>query len=149
MGNDLTVDLGDLLKLAEDLEGAQQRIEAAVEPIIKRGAQNIKTETQRRLRGILTGRGMARSGGQRLQRLSSARAYVRSISYDVTADDGRVEAEIGPDKTMRQGALGNLLEYGSSNNPPYPHLRPAAEAEQPRTERELLRAAVKAALGGD
>lgn len=50
--------------------------------------------------------------------LEHAPAYPASITYDVTTGTGYAEAEIGPDKARTQGALGNLLEYGSAHNAP-------------------------------
>ena len=43
-----------------------------------------------------------------------------------------LEAEIGPDKSRPQGALGNLLEFGSENNPPHNDGGRALQAEEPR-----------------
>jgi hypothetical protein len=50
--------------------------------------------------------------------LAHAPAYPRSIGYDVRTGAGWVEGTIGPDKDKAQGALGNLIEFGSVNNPP-------------------------------
>ena len=51
-----------------------------------------------------------------------APAFPRSITYDLDVYRGFgvsiLRSEIGPDKERPQGALGNLLEYGSVNNPP-------------------------------
>jgi hypothetical protein len=60
--------------------------------------------------------------------------YPHSMSYDVIEDGTTIEAEIGPDKARRgrQGALGNILEFGTSRNAPIPHLLPAFEDEVPR-----------------
>jgi hypothetical protein len=43
-----------------------------------------------------------------------APAFPASITYDISG----LSAEIGPDKSRRQGALGNLLYFGSANNGP-------------------------------
>lgn len=51
--------------------------------------------------------------------LAHAPLYPLSIGYDVTYGAGWVEATIGPDKDLAQGALGNLIEFGSSHNPPH------------------------------
>lgn len=64
---------------------------------------------------------------RRVQGLAHAPAYPASITYDITDSPGGTEAEIGPDKERRQGALGNILEFGTRNNGPTPHLGPAAE----------------------
>jgi hypothetical protein len=50
--------------------------------------------------------------------IKHAPAYPASITYDVHTGAGYVEAEIGPDKNRNQGALGNILEFGTANNPP-------------------------------
>lgn len=54
--------------------------------------------------------------------LRRAPAYSRSITYDIEGRNvfgkGIIRAEIGPEKSRPQGALGNLIEYGSVNNPP-------------------------------
>jgi hypothetical protein len=51
-----------------------------------------------------------------------APAFPYSITYDLTVYRGfgvsLLRSEIGPDKARPQGALGNLLEFGSVNNPP-------------------------------
>jgi hypothetical protein len=46
-------------------------------------------------------------------------------------------AIIGPDKGAPQGALGNLLEYGSVKNPPHRDGGRAADAEEPRFEAQM------------
>lgn len=51
--------------------------------------------------------------------LAHAPAYPHSISYDLTIAADGIEVEIGPDKSMAQGALGNLIEFGSAHNPPH------------------------------
>lgn len=134
MSNDLSIDLSQVIRLADDLEAAPRRIIPAVTPAIKRGAFNIKKDAFWRIQSVVaTGHGYARQ-------------YPYSITYDVFTAPTRVVAEIGPDKDKPQGALGNLLEFGSSNNPPYPHLMPAARTEAPKTEVAISRAALRAML---
>lgn len=54
--------------------------------------------------------------------LEHAPAFPYSITYDVSTFTGFgasiIQADIGPDKDRNQGALGNLIEFGSINNPP-------------------------------
>lgn len=57
-------------------------------------------------------------------------AYPYSITYNTTITDEGVEGEIGPDKNRPQGALGNIVEYGTSKNAPIPHLGPALDANE-------------------
>lgn len=56
----------------------------------------------------------------------------RAVTYDSAIDGMTVRAQIGPDKGLRQGALGNLIEFGSRNNAPIPGGLPALDAEEPR-----------------
>lgn len=58
--------------------------------------------------------------------------YYLSITYDVTSGTGWSEAEIGPRHDGPQWGLGNILEYGTPNTPPQPHLEPALDTEAPR-----------------
>jgi hypothetical protein len=53
--------------------------------------------------------------------------YADSITYDVDSGPGFVTAEIGPDADLSQGRLGEILERGSADSSPVPHLAPALE----------------------
>ncbi|NYV73184.1 hypothetical protein [Streptomyces sp. UH6] len=64
--------------------------------------------------------------------------YPRSIGYDIARyGQDVVMATIGPDKGGPQGALGNLLEYGSVKNPPHRDGGRALDAEEPRFEAQM------------
>lgn len=110
-----SVDVSAVLGLADDLGKAADRIEGDVTAVVSRGALNIKRDAVRLISGH-----------------PHSRHYPYTIGYDLTVDHDGVVAEIGPDKERRQGALGNILEYGTSKNPPLPHLGPALLAEEPR-----------------
>jgi hypothetical protein len=116
----ISIEHGDLdrwaLKLGETLSKAPR--EAA--KVVERGALQIKNGARRR------------AGG-----LAHAPAYPASISYDSWMGLSGPAAEIGPDKGRRQGSLGNLIEYGSVNNAPIPHIAPAADEELPRFEKAM------------
>jgi hypothetical protein len=131
--SDIYVDLTQLIKLSDDLAAAPARMQAAVTPVVKRGAYNIKKDAFWLIQSML--------------RRGYASAYPYSISYDVYPEGKAVIAEIGPDKDKPQGALGNLIEFGSANNAPLPHLMPAGELETPKLQANLLRVAAKAVLG--
>lgn len=73
-------------------------------------------------------------------------AYPYSITYDVTESVAGAEAEIGPDKELAQGPLGNIIEYGTRKNAPIPHMGPALD----ENEEDLVKGvetAVSQALG--
>ncbi|PRY56441.1 hypothetical protein [Glycomyces artemisiae] len=59
-------------------------------------------------------------------------ALPRAVSYDRRAQGADAEWEIGPDKDRPQGALGNIIEYGTVNNGPIPGGLPALDREVPR-----------------
>lgn len=68
-------------------------------------------------------------------------AFPASITYDVEVFQGFgasvVRAEIGPDKSRAQGALGNLSEFGSVNNPPRGYGHAALQKYEDDFERGL------------
>lgn len=102
------------------LDKAQSKALPEAEKVLSKGALNIKNSAIRRISGH-----------------PHSPAYPRSIGYDLYHLPGSARARIGPDKQRRQGALGNILEYGTVNNAPIPHLGPALTEEAPRFERAL------------
>lgn len=117
----MIVDLTQVRHLAEDLDRhADWEVVSTVKAVVVRGALNVKRDAVQLI-----------SGHPR------SRHYPQSISYEVEVDAARVSAEIGPDKSRTQGALGNILEYGTSKNAPLPHLGPALLAEEPRYVKAL------------
>ena len=120
MANELSVNVTGDRELLAMLERAQSRALPETGAVVTKGALNVKTDWARRWSG-----------------LKHAPAIGRAVSYDVYHWPGSVNAEIGPDKSRRQGALGNLIEYGSVNNAPVPGGIPALEAEAPKFERAL------------
>lgn len=122
------IDAHELDVLAQDLDRAAGVAPKDARKVVAKGALNIKRDAQRRVTG-----------------LAHAPAYPRSITYDSHETLHGGWAEIGPDKDRRQGALGNIIEYGTVKNPPRPHMAPAAAAEQPRFEKAMQDLAEKAA----
>lgn len=69
-----------------------------------------------------------------------ARRYPDSISYDMAIGaglHGHIEFEVGPDKDKPQGALGNVLEFGSVHNAPHNDGGRALQTEAPALENAL------------
>ncbi|MFG3340534.1 hypothetical protein [Glycomyces sp. NPDC048151] len=60
-----------------------------------------------------------------------------AVNYDRRIRGNEIEWEIGPDKSRPQGPLGNIIEFGTVNNPPIPGGLPALDREAPRLERYL------------
>lgn len=125
--------MDDLRSLAHDLSEAPVVVQREALAIVERGALNIKKQWADNAR--------ASSGRY-------APAYPSSISYDLmsvgAAVAGVLSAEIGPDKARRQGALGNLLEFGSVNNPPHDDGGRALRQEGPGFEKALGEVTLKA-----
>ena len=119
-GDGFDVDMTQVKALAADLGGVGARLRPAVKGVITKGALNIKNAAKQ---AILD-----------QTRHIYVKQYPYSITYDVSVGAGAtVTAEIGPDKDKPQGALGNLLEYGTPRDGPLPHLNPALDAEEENT----------------
>jgi hypothetical protein len=116
----MDVDTTQLRAWSATLNRAADECPEEAKKVVGKGCNNIKKDWQRRWTG-----------------LSHAPALPYAISYDVTQAGDVITGEVGPDKNKRQGALGNLIEFGSINNPPHPGGAPALDAEGPRFERAL------------
>jgi hypothetical protein len=126
----MTANTRELYQLATVFERNIPEAERGMVAVVTRGALNVKNGWR--------DNAIATSG-------KHARAYPYSVSYDVKPIPGGARAEIGPDKGKKQGALGNLLEYGSSKNPPHNDGGRALLAEAPRFAAQV--AALTARLG--
>ena len=111
----MSADVSELLAWARVLAAAGADAQREGAAVVAKGSLNIKN----RARDLAPGSGHAKH-------------YPSSISYDVTDQPGEIIGEIGPVQGRRQRGLGNLLEYGSSKNPPHPHHEPALDEEEPR-----------------
>jgi hypothetical protein len=110
-------------ELARDLEIASETVVEEGKKVVGRGCLNIKKQAQ----------GIIRSNSPRGYLVH----YPRAISYDVTAHAADITGEVGPDRGRLQGGLGRIIEYGTVNNAPIPHLSPSSDAEEPRFERAV------------
>lgn len=113
-------DISGLTELVADLTAAPGKAQRQVDGVVRKGAVNVKNDAQRLISG-----------------LRHAPMYPASIGFDAKWERGAYVAEIGPDKDKPQGALGNLLEYGSANNAPLAHLGPALDIEGPKFEKAM------------
>ncbi|MGA4864104.1 hypothetical protein ACPB9J_15805 [Streptomyces lavendulocolor] len=100
----INADTRQLNELASVFRVNGVRAQVQARAVVARGALNVKNGWK--------ANAVASSGRH-------ARLYPNSISYDMRPHPTGASAEIGPDKTRPQGALGNLLEFGSSKNPPH------------------------------
>lgn len=122
------VEVDGLEAIARDLDVAADKTHENVYKATEVTARHVKDD--------------ARTAAKRIGR--HAKYYPYSISYDMEETSTSAGAEIGPDKYGPQGALGNLLEYGSIHNAPRPHLGPALQKNIDDFERGLLRATEEA-----
>jgi hypothetical protein len=134
-GDRVELDMSQVKALADDLGGVGARLRPVMKATISKGALNVKNAAKQAIidqsRGIFV------------------KQYPYSITYDLTVSAGAtVTAEIGPDKDLPQGALGNLLEYGTPSKPPFPHLNPALDGEEENTVNWLAKAAEDSIFGG-
>ena len=116
-----------LTEVAGDFAAAAARLEVNAVTAVAVTARKVQQDARERIRGH-----------KYLPR------YPTSISYDVRRTVEGVEAEIGPDKGRAQGALGNILEFGTVKNGPLPHLGPALEANADDAERGIETAVLQA-----
>lgn len=108
-------DVGELNHLAADLFGAGILAAAEGVAVVTKGSHNVMT----------TARNLAPHGPH-------TPAYAFSITYDVAIELTAIEGEIGPDKDRPQGPLGNIFEFGTSEQPPQAHVGPAVDIENPK-----------------
>ncbi|MDQ7877369.1 hypothetical protein Q9R08_05195 [Microbacterium sp. QXD-8] len=102
-----------------------------------------------------TARGVRDTARTNAMGMAHAPAFPFSITYDQVGSNhggGAVGAfvggsgeydiafEVGPDKDRPQGALGNLIEFGSVNNPPQGIMHGALQANQADFERGIDKA---------
>jgi hypothetical protein len=123
----LNFNTDEVAAVADILTQAAGVAAAGARAVVAKGALNIKTDSRRRI-----------SGHPRLRALPAA------ITYDSHETGSTIWAEIGPDKNKRQGALGNIPEFGTPKNAPMPYMLPAGEAERPRFEKAMEDLAAKA-----
>ncbi|MBF4549238.1 MULTISPECIES: hypothetical protein [unclassified Pseudoclavibacter] len=98
---------------------------------LKKNVKTAGTVTARHVKDDWKSLALADLGG------GSARAYPFSIGYETVELAKSIRWEIGPDKARTQGALGNLIEYGSRNNSPFGQGASALEANTADFERGI------------
>lgn len=123
-------DTGDLIKLSVDMGRTPVVTAAAARAVVQKGSLNIKNQMISEATSVLG------SG--------SARYFPQSITYETRELATSATGIIGPDKARVQGALGNLLYFGTSRDAPVLNLLGPLEAEEPRFIAALLAAAEKA-----
>lgn len=111
----IVADAHELDGLIRDFEAASDEVLDEAEKVVSKGSLNIKRAARARVEGF-----------------AHLPHYPRAIGYDIFRGGSKVSSEVGPDKNLRQGPLGTIIENGSVNNAPIPHLSPALDVEEPR-----------------
>lgn len=89
--------MSDVGRLAVELGRAPARAVPALAATLRIGAEAIRNDLQSQARG---------------------HRRFRAFPASITADVRGLDAEIGPDKNRRQGALGNILYFGTAKTGP-------------------------------
>lgn len=118
--NRITVDMSEVNRLAADFGRIPGRAVPEADAISKKAAQNIKDQMVAE----------AESSG-------SYKHFAAAITYDRAFGFGKIGYEVGPDKDRTQGALGNILYFGTSKNGPVLDIEAPMRAEAPRFEQAV------------
>lgn len=114
-------DVSELRALARDLGKVSAGTARAMYDVVDEGATDLRDEWRRNA--------AATSG-------THAKDYPRSITSDMLVGLS-IRAEVGPDPRLKQGFLGQILEYGGTHSPPHLDGQRAADTIVPRIERRI------------
>lgn len=124
------IDMSEVTELAADFGKAAGSMVPAIDKAVERGALNIKN--------VMVDD--AASSGH-------YKHFSRAISYDRAYSVGSITYEVGPDKDGPQGALGNILYFGTGQNGPVLDIEVGMRSEAGPLEKNVADAAWKAAAG--
>lgn len=133
MADAIDFDTSEVTRLLVDLGKAPVVTVAATRAVIQASSARIKDQ--------MIGDATAILGG------GSARHFPQSITYETKMLTTAAEGIIGPDKDRTQGALGNILYFGTSKNSPVLNLIGPLEQEAPNFIAALTLAAEKSLDG--
>jgi hypothetical protein len=108
-------DVSEVYEFALGLGKTADDVADKMRPVVSKGALNIKRDLQTEARGH-----------------PHFPAFPNAISYDTASTQSEISAEIGPDKDKRQGALGNILYFGTSKNPAVLDINGPLDREEPK-----------------
>lgn len=119
-------DTSEINKLAADLGSIPGRMVAPMTATVTKSAKAL----QRAMRADASGH-------------AHTPHFPASITTDVKVKVGQIEAEVGPDKGRTQGALGNILYFGTSKNGAVLDLNGPLDAQAPKFQKAVEDAAGK------
>lgn len=114
------IDDHELRRYIADLDTVPTRLDRDLVRVGEKGALNIKKDWQ-----------AAWASHSYIGPLS------RAVTYERYTRREELEWVIGPDKNREQGALGNIIEYGSPTSAPIQGGGPALDRETPRLEKHI------------
>lgn len=131
-----SIDASELTAFAGQLEALERPLLTQERQVLSKGALNVKNGMAAEARASYQGH---------LKHLAG------TITYDINMVGGGVlEAEIGPDKTRKQGPLAVFAYFGSRNNAPRLDLESPLRKEAPNFHRwaaKVLGEAIEQAAG--
>ena len=116
----------ELRQLSQNLGKIAGSAVKDVDDVLKKGAQNVKSEMQADVSRSPHFKGMA-----------------GSISYDSHYLPGRARYVVGPDKSRRGGSLGNIYYFGTSRGGGSGDIEKPLRSEEPRLMSALEALAAK------
>lgn len=119
-------DTSEINKLAADLGNIPGRMVPPMTAAVRKSAESVQKAMRADARGH-----------------AHTPHFPASITTDVKTKVGQIEAEVGPDKGLTQGALGNILYFGTSKNGPVLNINAPLDAETPKFQKAIEEAAGK------
>jgi hypothetical protein len=119
-------DASEVTQLAADLGKIPGRMVAPMVAAVTKSANSLEKAMR------------ADAGG-----IGHAPHFPNSITSEVKVRVGQIEAEVGPDKGRTQGALGNILYFGTSKNGPVLNINGPLDAQSPKFQQAIEDAAGK------
>ncbi|MGX9346639.1 hypothetical protein [Microbacterium sp. KNMS] len=150
MADEIRIDNSDFSKLSADLGDVPENTGKYARQAIEVTARNVRDTARENAKGMDHAPAFPYSitydiGATTNQTVAQAAASVLTGATQATSST--LFAEIGPDKDRPQGALGNLIEYGSVNNPPQGIMHGALQANEADFEKGIDRAVDDALKG--
>src|SRR5690242_10717124 len=114
----MEADLSELRQLEADLGKIPGRAVRPLTDVVDKSGQRVRRQLRSDARGI-----------------AHAPYFPASITHEVKVKVGEIGVEVGPDKGKKQGALGNILYFGTSKNGPVLDINAPADAEGKKLEK--------------
>lgn len=115
--SDFSIDVSQVASFANSLGRVIPSVAREVDAVVKKGAQNVKTE---------------------MIADASASRHFKGMAGSITYDQlGPAQYEVGPDKGRRGGALGNIYYFGTSRGGGSGDIDKPVNSETPRFEQAL------------